>query len=62
VYFALPEDQNGFAATGEVKNHYYLNYGNNGKTSSVTGMGVRFTAFDNNGHHALERSLRQQLH
>jgi len=62
VYFALPHESGGIAASGEVKNHYYLNYGSAGGTSSVTGMGVRFTAFDDNGEKALHQTLRQQLH
>lgn len=62
VYFALPHGSGGISATGEVKNHYYLNFGTERGPSSLTGMGVRFTEFDNNGGDQLTRTLREHLH
>ena len=62
VYFSLPHGTGGIAAAGEVKNHYYLNFGTDDGPSSVTGMGVRFTQFDDNGQSRLECTLRQDLH
>lgn len=62
IYFALPYGSGGISAVGEVKNHYYLNYGTANGTSSVTGMGVRFTDFDDNGACRLTRRLREHVH
>lgn len=62
VYFSLPNGSNGISATGQVKNHYYLNFGSNGSTQNVIGMGVRFTEFDDDGQHLLESTLKQDLH
>lgn len=48
VYFSLPHGKTGISAAGEVKNHYYFNFGTESGPSSVTGMGVRFTEFGPN--------------
>jgi hypothetical protein len=61
IYFSLPYGTGGIAATGEVKNHYYLNFGTDKGPCSVTGMGVRFTSFEDNGEHRLGSVLRQSL-
>jgi Tfp pilus assembly protein PilZ len=63
VYFSLPQSTEGIAASGLVRNHYYLNFASQGgTTSTVTGMGVRFTQFESNGEQRLVTSLRQALH
>jgi len=58
IYFALPENQLGFSVAGEVKNHYFLHYGKEGGTAGLTGMGVRFLVFDEDGEHRLRDSIR----
>jgi hypothetical protein len=34
------------AALGEVKNHYFIHYGQDRVTRAITGMGVRFIRFE----------------
>jgi type IV pilus assembly protein PilZ len=58
IYFALPQSEVGISATGQVKNHYFLNYASLVGVAAVTGMGVRFTSFDDQGEERLENRLR----
>ena len=44
-------------ATGEVKNHYFINFNQGGVTKAVSGMAVRFTSFENEGNQVLEDCL-----
>jgi hypothetical protein len=50
VLFAMsalvPEAGPQIVAKGEVKNHYFLNYSDDSGPRSMTGMAVRFTAFE----------------
>jgi Tfp pilus assembly protein PilZ len=49
VFFSMPESPTRIVARGEVKNHYFLNFADpsaKGATKALTGMGVRFTAFE----------------
>jgi len=46
VHFAMPESMATIVARGEVKNHYFLNFSDAGGARSLTGMAVRFTAFE----------------
>ena len=47
VYFSMPESPARIVARGEVKNHYFLNFGAaGGKKKGLTGIGVRFTGFE----------------
>ncbi len=62
VYFSLPESEDGIAASGLVKNHYFLNYSADNQPRNVTGMGVRFTEFDDNGDQRLQTTLKRTLH
>lgn len=62
IYFSFPETREGISASGLVKNHYYLNFSANNEPKRVTGMGVRFTEFDDNGCERLESRLRLSLH
>lgn len=62
LYFALPESMEGISASGKVRNHYFLNFGDSRRPTNLTGMGVRFTAFDSDGDHRLSCSLCRQLH
>jgi hypothetical protein len=40
-------------ALGEVKNHYFMNFAREGLTHSVSGMAVRFYAFENESRQIL---------
>ena len=47
VFFSMPESPARIIARGEVKNHYFLNFGGQaGGKRAMTGMGVRFTGFE----------------
>ena len=46
IHFAVPESRASIIARGEVKNHYFLNYASSRGARSMTGMGIRFRAFD----------------
>jgi hypothetical protein len=64
IYFAAPESGVGISAMGQVKNHYFLNFAGGSGAVAVTGMGVRFTGFDDGGEEQLRSSIRtaQNLH
>jgi hypothetical protein len=57
VCFPVPDGSGDIVATGEVKNHYFINYTQAGTTKAVAGMAVRFTSFENEGHHVLADCL-----
>lgn len=57
VIFSLPDNSGGITAVGEVKNHYLLQFGGNDEANSVTGMGVRFTQFEDDGLDRLSETL-----
>ena len=57
VCFPVPDGSGEIVATGEVKNHYYINYTQGGSSRAVAGMAVRFTSFENEGHHVLADCL-----
>jgi hypothetical protein len=57
VCFPVPDGSGDIVATGEVKNHYFINYTQAGSTKAVAGMAVRFTSFENEGHHVLADCL-----
>lgn len=40
-------DENGIIAKGVVRSHYYMTYRERDQPASCTGMGIRFTGFDN---------------
>ena len=44
-------------ALGEVKNHYFMNFAREGLTHSVSGMAVRFYAFENESQQILADCL-----
>ena len=46
VLFAMPDSQASIVAFGEVKNHYFLNFSEEGEPRSLTGMAIRFTRFE----------------
>ncbi|MFH2007830.1 MAG: PilZ domain-containing protein [bacterium] len=57
VHFEIPDSNGEVVAIGEVKNHYYLNYHQDGAPKSLMGMGVRFKGFEEDGEDALERGM-----
>jgi hypothetical protein len=57
VCFPVPDGSGDVVATGEVKNHYFINYTQGGTSRAVAGMAVRFTSFENEGHHVLADCL-----
>jgi hypothetical protein len=57
VCFPVPDGSGDVVATGEVKNHYFINYTQAGTTKAVAGMAVRFTSFENESHHVLADCL-----
>jgi hypothetical protein len=58
VHFMMPESAAEIVACGEVKNHYFLNFGDTARgPRAMAGMGVRFTGFENDGAETLERGL-----
>ena len=57
VCFPVPDGSGDVVATGEVKNHYFMNYTQAGTTRAVSGMAVRFTSFENESHHVLADCL-----
>jgi hypothetical protein len=57
VCFPVPDGSGDVVATGEVKNHYFINYTQAGTTRAVSGMAVRFTSFENESHHVLADCL-----
>jgi hypothetical protein len=57
VCFLNPEENAEIVALGEVKNHYFVNYCDKGVTRSVSGMAVRFTAFEKESDDVLRDCL-----
>jgi hypothetical protein len=57
VCFPVPDGSGEVVATGEVKNHYFINFTQAGTSRAVAGMAVRFTAFENEGHERLADCL-----
>ena len=58
IHFMMPESHATIVACGEVKNHYFLNFADEGGgTRSLTGMAVRFTGFEADSGEQLGRGL-----
>jgi hypothetical protein len=57
VHFMMDRNQGEIVAQAEIKNHYYLCYGEDGDLKSVIGMGLRFLAFEQDGGDVLNQSL-----
>ncbi|MEA2697107.1 MAG: hypothetical protein QOI66_1378 [Myxococcales bacterium] len=57
VCFPVPDGSGDVVATGEVKNHYFINFTQGGVSKAVSGMAVRFTSFENESHHILQDCL-----
>ena len=59
VCFLAPDGNGEVVATGEVKNHYFINFTQAGASKAVSGMAVRFTSFENESHHVLADCLNK---
>jgi hypothetical protein len=59
VCFLAPDGKGEVVATGEVKNHYFINFTQAGASRAVSGMAVRFTSFENESHHVLADCLNK---
>ena len=46
IVFSMPDSHATIVALGEVKNHYHLHFGQQRQPRALTGMGVRFTGFE----------------
>jgi hypothetical protein len=57
VCFPVPDGSGEVVAIGEVKNHYFINYAQDGISRAVAGMAVRFTSFESESHRILEDCL-----
>lgn len=57
VCFPVPDGSGEVVAVGEVKNHYFINYSQNGVSKAVAGMAVRFTSFESDSNRILEDCL-----
>ena len=57
VCFPVPDGSGEVVATGEVKNHYFINFTQAGMSRAMAGMAVRFTSFENESHHILADCL-----
>ncbi|HEY3355667.1 MAG TPA: PilZ domain-containing protein [Polyangia bacterium] len=59
VHFAMPDSDGEIVATGEVKNHYFLNFADASGARAITGMGIRFVGFEADGAESLQTGLRR---
>lgn len=57
VCFPVPDGSGEVVAVGEVKNHYFINYVQEGVTKAVAGMAVRFTSFESDSNRILQDCL-----
>lgn len=57
VRFLNPDESAEIVAVGEVKNHYFVNYNDQGVSRSTTGMAVRFVSFEDEGQRVLADCL-----
>jgi uncharacterized protein (TIGR02266 family) len=58
IRFQMPDCADDIVATGEVKNHYFLNFATAQRAAAeLTGMGIRFLSFEPEGRAILDRHL-----
>lgn len=62
ILFSLPGVCGGISAVGQVKNQFCLNFGADEESSTVVGMGVRFTHFEDDGLNRLSDNLTSAVH
>ena len=46
VHFSMPDSHDELVARGEVKRHYFLQFADETGPRCLTGMGIRFTGFE----------------
>src|SRR5262249_28186777 len=59
VHFFMPDSQASIIAPGEVKNPYFLNFSDGIGQRSLTGIAIRFTAFEAEAKERLGSGLSQ---
>ncbi len=57
VHFTMPDGPGEIVAEGEVKGHYFMNFSDGAGPRSMTGMGVRFTGFDDGSEGLIDACL-----
>jgi hypothetical protein len=57
VHFAMPDSQASIVARGEVKNHYFLNFNDDGEPRALTGMAIRFSTFEAESEEEPDKTL-----
>jgi hypothetical protein len=57
VHFAMPGTPGELVAHGQVRRHYFLQFNAEDGPRALTGMGVRFTRFADDGAERLDASL-----
>ena len=57
VHFTVPDSHAELVARGEVKRHYFLHYCDASGPRALSGMGIRFTSFEEGGDAQLGRTL-----
>jgi hypothetical protein len=58
VHFTIPDSDGELVAKGQVRRHYFLQFNGDDGPRALTGMGVRFTGFDEDGEERLEENLQ----
>ena len=58
IHFVIPDSQGELVARGEVKRQYFLQFSDALGPRALTGMGVRFTRFEEDASERLDHSLR----
>ncbi len=59
VVFSMPQERGEIVALGEVKNHYFLNFSDDGHARSLQGLAVRFTGFEQDSAEVLGVGLQR---
>ena len=59
VCFLTTDEASEIAAEGEVKNHYFVNFMQDGVSRSMAGMAVRFLSFDQGSQQVLSNCLNR---
>src|SRR4051812_42317951 len=59
VCFLTTDEASEIAAEGEVKNHYFVNFVQDGVSRSMAGMAVRFLSFDQGSQQVLSNCLNR---
>lgn len=57
ICFLTADESGEIVAVGEVKNHYFINFAQDGESRSIAGMAVRFLSFEDDGELHLKACL-----